>query len=304
MKQIRRCTRIFILYLLPVSVFIPIFLLSHRLKNLNSDAPKVFIEDLTSIKHRKDAHKLSAIEEEEGESEGLKEPTLVLYKERDFNSVVSYSSFDENIKSQESGNAKGGTNISIMLERNGTYQEAKEDNQQNQQGKVSLTYGGKEQSKQTTVRHDRNVQSQTRRVIDEKVKEMKDQLIRAKVYLNFAPPNSNSQLVKELKLRIKEVERAMGESKHSNLSKSALQRMKSMDATLLKASCVYTDCSAMAGKLRAMTYNAEEQVRTQKKEVTFLVQLAGRTTPKGLYCLSMRLTAEYFALQPEEREFP
>ncbi|KAA8550798.1 hypothetical protein F0562_002482 [Nyssa sinensis] len=300
MKKFRRCTRILILYSLAVSVLIPIVLLSGRLKNLSSDAPKVFIEDLTSIKHRKDAVKLNTIEQEEGI--GLKGPTLVVYKDRDFNSVVSDSSFDKNIKSQESGNAKGGNNISIMSERNGTNQDAKEENQQ---GKVSFTYRGKEKSKQRTVRHDQNVQSQTRRVLDEKVKEMKDQLIRAKLYLNFAAAHSNSQLVKELKIRIKEVERAVGESiKHSDLSKRALQRMKSMEVTLSKASRVYTDCPAMAGKLRAMTYNAEEQVRAQKDEVTFLAQLAGRTTPKGLYCLSMRLTAEYFALQPDEWELP
>lgn len=49
---------------------------------------------------------------------------------------------------------------------------------------------------------------------------MKDQVIRARAYLSFAPPNSNSHLVKELKLRIKDLERAMGEStKDSDLSK-------------------------------------------------------------------------------------
>lgn len=77
-----------------------------------------------------------------------------------------------------------------------------------------------------------------------------------------------------------------------------------MEATLDKASHVYPDCSAMATKLRAMTYNAEERVRLQKNQATYLVQLASRTTPKGLHCLSMQLTAEYFALQPEERHLP
>ena len=77
-----------------------------------------------------------------------------------------------------------------------------------------------------------------------------------------------------------------------------------MDATLLKASQLYPDCSAMVKKLRAMTHNAEEQVLTLKNQTTFLVQLAGRTTPKGLHCLSMRLTAEYFSLQSDERELP
>ena len=68
--------------------------------------------------------------------------------------------------------------------------------------------------------HDRNVHTQLKKVTEEKIKEMKDQLIRAKAYLNFAPPGSNSHLVKELRLRIKEVERALGErTKDSELSR-------------------------------------------------------------------------------------
>lgn len=77
-----------------------------------------------------------------------------------------------------------------------------------------------EKVKQITVRHDQKVRPPSRRLTDEKLKEMKDQVIRAKAYLNFAQPNSNSHLVKELKLRIKELERTMAEStKDFDLSK-------------------------------------------------------------------------------------
>lgn len=68
------------------------------------------------------------------------------------------------------------------------------------------------------VQHDGYVRSE--RVMDEKLKEVKDKAIRAKAYLNFALSNSNSHLVKELKLRIKELEYAIGESsKDTDLSK-------------------------------------------------------------------------------------
>jgi len=80
--------------------------------------------------------------------------------------------------------------------------------------------------------------------------------------------------------------------------------MRSLEVMLSKVSRVFPDCSAMASKLSAMTYNAEEEVRAQKNQATYLVQIAGRTTPKGLHCLSMRLTAEYFALPAEERQLP
>lgn len=60
----------------------------------------------------------------------------------------------------------------------------------------------------------------TSRKVDEMVKEMKDQVIRAKVYLNFLSANSSSHIVKELKLRIKEIERAMTQStRDSRVSK-------------------------------------------------------------------------------------
>ena len=46
---------------------------------------------------------------------------------------------------------------------------------------------------------------------------MEDQLITAKTYLRFAPINSNSHLVRELKLRIKEIERVLAHARGSNL---------------------------------------------------------------------------------------
>lgn len=76
-----------------------------------------------------------------------------------------------------------------------------------------------------------------------------------------------------------------------------------MEASLSKASLVYADCFALVTKLRAMTSRVEEQVQAQKSQVAYLVELAGRTTPKGFHCLTMRLTSEYFALQPEKRNF-
>ncbi|XP_022771206.1 probable galacturonosyltransferase 6 isoform X1 [Durio zibethinus] len=298
MKKHRRWQRILILSLLSLSVLAPIVLLSQRLKTLTSIDGKEFIEDLASIKYRTDDLKLNAIEQEAAEE--IKGPKLVVFKEKDFSSVITRIS-DENHDSDHSGDAQ---DASKLLEATETNAEGK-GKHQIQQNIVRMNSREEEQSNQETDRHDQHLQSQSRRVMDEKVKQMRDQLIRAKAYLSFAPPGSNSHLVKELRTRIKEVEQAVGEaSKDLNLSRSASQKMRSMKVSLAKASHVFPDCSAMATKLRAMFYNAEEQVRAQKNQESYLVQLAGRTTPKGLHCLSMRLTAEYFFLQPEERQFP
>lgn len=77
-----------------------------------------------------------------------------------------------------------------------------------------------------------------------------------------------------------------------------------MESSLSKASQEFPDCSSMASKLRVMTYGAEEQLRSQKMQANHLLHLAANTTPKALHCLSMRLTSEYFALEPEERQLP
>lgn len=76
-----------------------------------------------------------------------------------------------------------------------------------------------------------------------------------------------------------------------------------MEASLSSVGRAFSDCS-MVAKLQAVKHKTEEQVRFQRRQATYLVQLAVRTAPKGFHCLSMRLTAEYFALRPEERKLP
>ncbi|KAM1244386.1 hypothetical protein ACFX1X_036181 [Malus domestica] len=273
MKLFRRCQRILILALLCVSVFTPVVFVSHRLKNLTPNWRNESIEDLSNIKYRTDSVKLSV---EQESSEGLKEPRKVLYEDTYLLSAVNYTLKKDHVD-KESGNVGDATD---MLERttNGTKYESNKGDKQLQQRQVSSMSRGKKQLN----KQDQNVHSQSRKVIDErirrkkdvrpnravqhdqnahsnlqkvtkKINEMKDQVIRAKAYLSSAPPSSKSSLVKELKLQIKEVERAIGgATKDSDLSKS----------------------------------------------------LASSTTPKGLHCLSMQLTAEYFALAPKDRQFP
>ncbi|XP_022758340.1 probable galacturonosyltransferase 5 isoform X3 [Durio zibethinus] len=300
MKKHRRWQRILILSLLSFSVFAPIVLVSPRLKTLTFIGRNDFMDDLASINYMSEDLRLNAIEQEAAKE--LKGPKLVVLKEKNFSSVVSHSS-DENRNVDQSGDAQ---DASKSLEANDSETNYKgKDKHQIQQNIIQMNSREKEQSNQGTGRHDPRLRSQSRRVTDAKVKQMRDQLIRAKAYLSFAPPGSNSHLVKELRTRIKEVERAVGEaSKDSDLSRSASQRMRSMEVSLAKANYVFPDCSAMAAKLRAMAYNIEEQVHAQKNQESYLIQLAGRTTPKSLHCLSMRLTAEYFFLQPEERQLP
>lgn len=295
MRPLRRYSRILILCFLTVSVFAPIFLLSYRLKHIKADVSEEYIEDLSIIKHRTEAHSLRAVEQEK--VQGLREPTLLVYKDDTSNSSINFSSSDDT----RFGEVRLATDT--RSPKNNATRHDKDEGGQKRRPEELHVSSTKEESHIGSGQDNRAIR--TRSILDEKVKEMKDQVIRAKTYLNFTPANSSSHFVRELKLRIKELERAVSQStKDSHISRSSLQKMKAMELTLSKASRMYPDCAAMIKKLRAMTYNAEEQVRSQRSQETFLRGLGGRTIPKGFHCLTMRLTAEYFSLKPEFRELP
>ncbi|MCL7052132.1 hypothetical protein MKW94_020474 [Papaver nudicaule] len=277
MKKRVRCQRILILSLLSISIFVPVILFSIF---TSSHVHKGLVEDLTTIKYKTETLQMNSIEQEiENE---LEEPIIAFYKNETVDGDVNDWTF---------GNARGTDGGEL-------------DNNQTSTQSVSFRPYEKGNSRKL-IAGERDVQFQTPRASNEKVREIKDRVLMAKAYLKFASAEKNSPLTKELKTRIRELDRAVGEaSKDSDLSRSALQKMKSMEATLSKASKIYTDCPAMATKIRAMTYNTEEELRASRKQANYLVELAARTTPKGLHCLSLQLVADYFDLQPEEREFP
>eukprot|EP00850_Spirogloea_muscicola_P009036 SM000050S16961 [mRNA] locus=s50:29444:34155:- [translate_table: standard] len=137
---------------------------------------------------------------------------------------------------------------------------------------------------------------------DQMLRLMRDQLIMARGYIAIAQQHDNQRLVRDLKARIRDCHRAMGEaSSDAELPSSATERMRAMGHLLAKARDMHYDCTSMVKKLRAMVQSAEEQGRMLKKQSTFLSQLAAKTVPKALHCLSLRLSLEYFELPPDQR---
>ncbi|CAJ1941578.1 unnamed protein product [Sphenostylis stenocarpa] len=140
---------------------------------------------------------------------------------------------------------------------------------------------------------------------DARVRQLKDQLIQAKVYLSLQAVRNIPHLIRELRLRVKEVSRTLGDaSKDSDLPRNANERMKIMEQTLMKGRQVQNDCAAAVKKLRAMLHSTEEQLRVHKKQTLFLTQLTAKTLPKGLHCLPLRLTSEYYSLNTSQQQFP
>lgn len=77
-----------------------------------------------------------------------------------------------------------------------------------------------------------------------------------------------------------------------------------MEQTLTKGKQIQDDCAAAVKKLRAMLHSTEEQLRVHKKQTLFLTQLTAKTLPKGLHCLPLRLTTEYYTLNSSQQQFP
>lgn len=138
-----------------------------------------------------------------------------------------------------------------------------------------------------------------------RVRYMKDQLIRARVYLSLSATRNNAHFIRELRQRMKEVQKALGDAtKDSDLPRNAHEKTKAMDQVLGKGKQIQDDCAAMVKKLRAILHSAEEQLRVHRKQTTFLTQLTAKTLPKGLHCLPLRLSTDYYALNSLQQQFP
>ncbi|KAD4982212.1 hypothetical protein E3N88_18883 [Mikania micrantha] len=139
---------------------------------------------------------------------------------------------------------------------------------------------------------------------DNRVRYLKDQLIRARVYLSLSATRTDAQFNKELRLRMKEVQRALGDAtKDADLPKNAYDKLKAMDQTLAKGKQLQDDCTAVVKKLRAIIHSTEEQVRVHQKQALFLTHLTAKTVPKGLHCLPLRLSADYYSLNSSAQQF-
>jgi alpha-1,4-galacturonosyltransferase len=77
-----------------------------------------------------------------------------------------------------------------------------------------------------------------------------------------------------------------------------------MEQSLMKGRQIQDDCATSVKKLRAMLHSSEDQLRVHKKQTLFLTQLTAKTLPKGLHCLPLSLTTEYYNLNSSQQQFP
>ncbi|XP_068645474.1 probable galacturonosyltransferase 3 [Aristolochia californica] len=138
---------------------------------------------------------------------------------------------------------------------------------------------------------------------DDVLKLMRDQIIMAKAYASIAQVKDDVKLYTSLLNRIRRNQNAIGDANSDvELHASALEQAKAMGRDLAVAKDRLYDSNLLARKLRVMLQSTEDSVTVLKKQSTFLIQHVAKTVPKGLHCLSLDLTTDYFSSDHSSEE--
>lgn len=321
-----------LLLLLALTVLSPLALYTSRFSvALNSIQARVFPGEITNQGRGVKADKLNALplqtvsslkepvdivfseELTESKSQELRLPKVGAHKSRVLSEVTvaddDTSSKDNEVieqvitlEAQDGGLVKGAS-VSDEQEKNigSLQQSSSEESSQDTMPKQTPAKVVAENSQ--SARTDGKIKTTV--LPDMRIRNIKDQLIKAKVYLGLGSIRASSQYLKDLRQRIREVQKVLGDaSKDSDLPKNAHEKVKALEQMLIKGKQMQDDCSIIVKKLRAMLHSAEEQLHAHKKQTVFLTQLAAKTLPKGLHCLPLRLANEYFSLDPVRQQFP
>lgn len=321
-----------LLLLLALTVLSPLALYTSRLSvALNSIQARVFPGEITNQGRGVKADKLNALplqtvsslkepvdivfseELTESKSQELRLPKVGAHKSRVLSEVTvadddTSSKVNEvieqviTLEAQDGGLVKG-AGVSDEQEKNigSLQQSSSEESSQDTMPKQTPAKVVAENSQSART----DGKTKTTVLPDMRIRNIKDQLIKAKVYLGLGSIRASSQYLKDLRQRIREVQKVLGDaSKDSDLPKNAHEKVKALEQMLIKGKQMQDDCSIIVKKLRAMLHSAEEQLHAHKKQTVFLTQLAAKTLPKGLHCLPLRLANEYFSLDPVRQQFP
>ncbi|XP_059640752.1 probable galacturonosyltransferase 7 isoform X2 [Cornus florida] len=131
---------------------------------------------------------------------------------------------------------------------------------------------------------------------DALVKKMKDLLYVARAYFpSIAKLAAHDKLSREMKQNIQEFERILSEATtDKDLPPQIEKKLRKMEDVIARAKSFPVDCNNVDKKLRQIVDLTEDEASFHMKQSAFLYQLAVQTMPKGLHCLLMRLTVEYF----------
>ncbi|CDY56870.1 BnaC04g52090D [Brassica napus] len=133
---------------------------------------------------------------------------------------------------------------------------------------------------------------------------MQDQIIMVRVYSSLAKMTNNLALHKELEAKLALMEEEQEESTNIDQQQRVLDTIRDMGQLLSRAKEKLYDCNLVTNKLRAMLQTAEEELVSTQTHTTFLNQLASKSIPHAIHCLTMTLNLEYSLLPAPMRHFP
>ncbi|KAL0657650.1 hypothetical protein Bca4012_078235 [Brassica carinata] len=309
--------RNFVLFLLLLTVAAPILLYTDPSASFTTPSSKRdFLDEVTALTFNSDGNRLNLLPRE-SPAVVRRDVVGVIYSTQDSDSsrrqetrdqfsARVLSATDDETQSQTVNPIQQLTHAASEMDKPNDMHVSSNTSQNREKMHVQLTQKTAEKVDEQEPK-DSGAEKERGNVVmpDAQVRHLKDQLIRAKVYLSLPAAKANPHFVRELRLRVKEVQRAvLDASKDSDLPKNALEKLKAMEQTLAKGKQIQDDCSTVVKKLRAMLHSAEEQLRVHKKQTMFLTQLTAKTIPKGLHCLPLRLTTDYYALNSSQQQFP
>uniref|UniRef100_A0A0D9XEW9 Hexosyltransferase n=1 Tax=Leersia perrieri TaxID=77586 RepID=A0A0D9XEW9_9ORYZ len=140
---------------------------------------------------------------------------------------------------------------------------------------------------------------------DATIRTIKEQLTRAKTYLSLVASRGNHGFARELRTRMRDIQRVLGDATSGGqLPQNVLSKIRAMEQTLGKVKRIHDSCAGAVNRLRAALHSTEERLQSHKKEANYLAQVAAKSLPKGLHCLPLRLTNEYYSTNSINKNFP
>ncbi|KAL4562576.1 hypothetical protein LXL04_034785 [Taraxacum kok-saghyz] len=290
-----------VLAFLFLTVLAPIVLYTDKLSTFSAD--EFFQESSSLLPLNPDATALNFLLPQES-STSLKEPMRVVYSENSTQSDTEKSRRTRQLNEESNGidanftgdNGSGDVNTIRQVTRKEAGESQPVDTKI-EKSKVPDLEQAVEVSQKVIERKPANHRIEKRNQDDSRVRQLKDELIRARVFLSLSATRTNTQFNRELRIRMKDVQKVVGDATYdSQLPNNANEKLKAMEHTLSKGRRIQDDCSGDVKKLRATIESRDEQVRVLEKQTTFLTHLTAKTIPKGLHCLPLRLAADYYSL--------
>lgn len=150
-----------------------------------------------------------------------------------------------------------------------------------------------------------SITDQTTALSDATIRIIKNQLTTAKMYLGLFASRGNHGFTRELRARMRDIQRALGDARSDRqLPHNVHSKTRAMEQTLVKVRKIHDGCSSAVNRLHTVLHSTEQQLESNKRQANYLAQVAAKSLPKGLHCLTLRLTNEYYFTNSKNKDFP